>query len=96
MSGDKKERPGNVFSANFMIRSMIHQRYRLLIGDETMNKEIYINENIWFNTYKRESYNSRKKGSPWKALNPNDKIGLPRSLISLSFLFNAKTLLGMN
>lgn len=52
--------------------------------------------NIWFNTYKRESYNSRKKGSPWKALIPNDKIGLPRSLISLSFLFNAKTLLGMN
>lgn len=45
MSGDKKERPGNVFSATFMIRSMIHQRYRLLIGDETMNKEIYINEN---------------------------------------------------
>lgn len=34
---------------------------RLLIGDETMNKkDIKMRINIWFCTYKRKSYNSRK------------------------------------
>lgn len=44
-----------------MMRSMIQQRYRLLIGDETTNKkDIKMRINIWFCTYKRKSYNSRK------------------------------------